>query len=97
MFENPGTSTRRRSQEFNIPLNSLTRIPYKVLSMATNKIQLIQKLKSGGHQMRFRSAEWTNARLQEDPRILLNKSYFPLVSYVKKTVLYGTQKIYKLS
>ena len=75
MLENPGqTSTRRQFQEFNIPRNSLTQISYKNFGMVAYNIELIQKLKPGDHQMRFRFAEWTNTRLQKYPRILLNKS-----------------------
>ena len=57
VLENPGqTSIRRQSQGFNIPRNSMTRISYKNVGMAAYNIPLIQKLKPGDHQIRFRFA-----------------------------------------
>ena len=73
----PVTSTRRRSQELNIPRTSFRRILHKDLGMTVYKIQLIQELKPGDHQMRLRFAEWTNARLQEHPNFI-EKSCFPM-------------------
>ena len=87
--QNPGTSTRRRSQQVGIPRTTLRRILHKDLGMFAYKIQLVQELKPNDLPQRLRFAEWALNELNDDPNfarkiIFSDEAHFHLGGYVNK-------------
>ena len=87
--ENPSTSTRRRSQELNIPRTTLRPILQKDLAMKPYKVQLVQQLKPLDHPSRLQYVDWAKDRLTEDGQfyrkiIFSDETHFHLGGYVNK-------------
>lgn len=85
----PGTSTRRRSQQLGITRGTLRNILHKDLHLHAYKVQLVQELKPADHCLRRTFVNWLFEKLNENNAffnkiIFSDEAHFQLGGYVNK-------------
>lgn len=85
--EDPNLSISRRSQQLGISATSLWRILHLDLHLHPYKVQLVQKLERGDHEMRRVYADWVLEKQAENPDFsnqifFTDEAHFHLGGYV---------------